>query len=117
VPWDIAVGADLAFPQIPGPRPAKVRLINSYLPRLHHAATRDDKLATALVRVIGLKDRPQTLLRPDRVIRVLHGNLAADAVCAAPKPAKGWPSGGGGHLGIEVPGDEPRPLPARDRPG
>ena len=62
-----------------------------------------------------------TLLTIDMVtlesLRVLHGNLAADAVCAAPKPAKGWPSGGGGHLGIEVPGDEPRPLPARDRPG
>ncbi|HEY6310238.1 MAG TPA: hypothetical protein VIY52_05455 [Streptosporangiaceae bacterium] len=22
IPWDIAVGADLAFPQVPGPRPA-----------------------------------------------------------------------------------------------
>jgi len=85
VPWDIAVGADLAFPQIPGPRPAKVRLINSYLPRLHTAATRDETLAAALVRVIGLKDRPQTLLRPDRVIRVLHGSLAASRK----------PSGGG----------------------
>ena len=76
VPWDIAVGADLAFPQVPGRRPAKVRLVNAYLPRLHAAAAHDDALAAALVRVIGLKDRPQTLLRPDRVLRVLRGNLA-----------------------------------------
>ena len=76
VPWDIAVGADLAFPQVPGRRRARVRLVNAYLPRLHAAAAHDDALAAALVRVIGLKDRPQTLLRPDRVLRVLRGNLA-----------------------------------------
>jgi hypothetical protein len=66
-----------------------VRLINSYLPRLHTAATRDGTLAAALVRVIGLKDRPQTLLRPDRVARVLRGSLAASrapAVAPAPHP-------------------------------
>jgi hypothetical protein len=84
VPWDIAVGADLAFPEIPGKRPAKVRLVNAYLPRLHRAAAHDHALATALVKVIGLKDRPQTLLRPDRVIRVLHGNLAASRERAVP---------------------------------
>lgn len=75
VPWDIAVGADLAFPQVPGRRTAKVRLVNAYLPQMHAAAAHDDALAAALVRVIGLKDRPQTLLRPDRVLRVLRGNL------------------------------------------
>jgi hypothetical protein len=61
-----------------------VRLINAYLPRLHHAAAHDDALATALVKVIGLKDRPQTLLRPDRVVRVLRGNLAASRKPAVP---------------------------------
>ena len=29
----IAVGADLAFPQVTGKRPAKVRLVNAYMPR------------------------------------------------------------------------------------
>ncbi len=74
-PWDIAVGSDLAFPQVPGKRTAKVRLVNAYLPRLHAAAVRDEALATAMIRVIGLKDRPEGLLRPDRVLRVLRGNL------------------------------------------
>ncbi len=76
VAWDIAVGADLAFPQVPGKRSAKVRLVNAYMPRLHAAAAHDTALAAALVRVIGLKDRPEGLLRPDRVLRVLRGNLA-----------------------------------------
>jgi len=75
-PWDIAAGGDLAFPQVPGKRPAKVRLVNAYLPRLHAAAAHDQALAASLVRVIGLKDRPVGLLRPDRVLRVLRGNLA-----------------------------------------
>jgi len=75
VAWDIAVSADLAFPQVPGKRSAKVRLVNAYLPRLHAAAAHDEALAASLVRVIGLKDRPEGLLRPDRVLRVLRDNL------------------------------------------
>jgi len=95
VAWDIAVGADLAFPQVPGRRPAKVRLVNAYLPRLHAAAARDEALAAALVRVIGLMDRPGGLLRPDRALRVLRGNLAnrrrpapvGHASATTPRPA------------------------------
>jgi 2-polyprenyl-6-methoxyphenol hydroxylase-like FAD-dependent oxidoreductase len=86
VAWDIAVGADLAFPQVPGKRSAKVRLVNAYLPRLHAAAAHDQALAAALVRVIGLKGRPEGLLRPDRVLRVLRGNLA-NRGRPAPAPA------------------------------
>jgi 2-polyprenyl-6-methoxyphenol hydroxylase-like FAD-dependent oxidoreductase len=84
--WDIAVSADLAFPRVPGRRSAKVRLVNAYLPRLHAAAAHDKALAASVVRVIGLKDRPEGLLRPDRVLRVLRGNLAN---CKRPGPAPG----------------------------
>jgi 2-polyprenyl-6-methoxyphenol hydroxylase-like FAD-dependent oxidoreductase len=73
-PWDIAVGADLAFPQVPGTRTAKIRLVNSYLPKLHAAATTDITLGRAFVRVLGMMDRPEGLLRPDRVLRVLRTN-------------------------------------------
>jgi len=79
VPWDIAVGADLAFPGVPGRRSAKVRLVNRYLPKLHAAATRDAALARSLIRVIGLKDRPEGLMRPDRALRVLRGNFRQPA--------------------------------------
>lgn len=71
-PWDIAVGADLAFPKVPGARTAKIRLVNSYLPKLHAAATTDIMLGRAFVRVLGMMDRPEGLLRPDRVLRVLR---------------------------------------------
>lgn len=78
-PWDIAVGADLAFPQVPGHRSAKVRFVNSYLPRLHAAAVDDGALALAMIRVIGLKDQPEGLIRPDRMLRVLRGALHRSA--------------------------------------
>lgn len=77
VPWDIAVGADLAFAEVPGKRTVKVRLTNAYLPRVHAAATRDAQLAGSLVRVIGLKDRPETLLRPGAILRTLLGSRRA----------------------------------------
>jgi hypothetical protein len=75
IPWDIVVSSDLAFPEVPGKRTAKVRLANAYLPRLHAAADRDEALALSMIRVIGLKDSPAGLLRPDRMLRVLRGNL------------------------------------------
>ena len=69
-PWQVAVGADLAYPGVAGRRTAQIRMVNSYLPRLHAAATTDAALALAFVRVLGLLDRPESLLRPDRLLRV-----------------------------------------------
>ena len=85
--WGIAVGTDLGFPQVPGKRSARVRLVNAYLPRLHAAAAHDDALAASFIRVIGLKDRPEGLLRPDRVLRVLRGNLIHGRRPAPPRTA------------------------------
>jgi hypothetical protein len=88
--WEIAVGADLAFAGVPGKRTAKVRMVNAYLPRLHAAATIDSSLAGAFVRVMGMVDRPEGLLRPDRALRVLWTHLRG----VAPAPATGPVSGG-----------------------
>ena len=74
-PWQVAVAADLAFPDVAGRRTAQVRMVNSYLPRLHAAASVDPQLGAAFVRVLGLLDRPQGLLRPDRVARVAAAHL------------------------------------------
>jgi 2-polyprenyl-6-methoxyphenol hydroxylase-like FAD-dependent oxidoreductase len=69
-PWDIAVGADLAFPGVTGTHTGKIRLANAYLPQLLAAASSDVTLSTAFIRVMGLLDRAGGLLRPDRVLRV-----------------------------------------------
>jgi 2-polyprenyl-6-methoxyphenol hydroxylase-like FAD-dependent oxidoreductase len=74
VPWDMAVGGDLAYPSVPGKRTTKIRLLNAYLARLQAAAVTDPSLAEAFVRVIGMVERPEGLLRPDRLVRVLRAN-------------------------------------------
>jgi 2-polyprenyl-6-methoxyphenol hydroxylase-like FAD-dependent oxidoreductase len=74
-PWEMAVGADLAFPNVPGRRTAKIRIANSYLPKLLAAAATDAALGRAFVRVLGMIDPPSALLRPDRVLRVLRAQL------------------------------------------
>ena len=69
--WTISTSNDLAFPGVIGRRPPMVRLINAYLPRLHELAGRDPDTAAAFLRVAGLLDHPQALLRPALALRVL----------------------------------------------
>ncbi len=89
-PWDIAVGADLAFPGVPGRRTVKVRIVNAYVPRLHAAASSDSSLGRAFARVVGMVDRPEVLVRPDRALRVLWAHLRG-----VPSPTNGPASGAG----------------------
>jgi hypothetical protein len=79
VPWEMAAGGDLVFPGVQGRRTAKVRLVSTYLARLHAAAAHDANLAIAFIRVAGLVDPPQTLLRPGIVLRVLRNGLGPAA--------------------------------------
>jgi 2-polyprenyl-6-methoxyphenol hydroxylase-like FAD-dependent oxidoreductase len=73
-PWDIAAGGDLAFPGVAGPRPAKVRIANAYMARVTRAMTRDPRITTAFMRVAGLLDPPQALMRPRTALRVLRNS-------------------------------------------
>jgi 2-polyprenyl-6-methoxyphenol hydroxylase-like FAD-dependent oxidoreductase len=72
-PWSIAVGTDLRFSEVVGPRTAKVRFVNAYVHRLHMAATADPVLGAAFLRVLNLVDPPTRLLAPGIVLRVLRG--------------------------------------------
>ncbi len=69
-PWELAVSADLALTGVPGTRSRRIRIANAYLPRLLAAASSDVALGTAFIRVLGLLDRAEGLLRPDRVLRM-----------------------------------------------
>ena len=100
VPWDIAVGGDLVFPGVQGRRTAKARLVSAYIARLHAAAANDAGLASAFLRVTGLVEPPQSLLRPGIAVRVLRASLhpgrdaigassRRDAVRATQTPAGG----------------------------
>lgn len=78
--WTLAAGADLANPEVEGPRPLPWKLTNGYLQRLLPVAHHDSDIAEAFVRVIALVDRPQALFHPGMVWRVLtSGNGAPTA--------------------------------------
>ena len=75
VAWQLTVGADLALPQVQGPRPLPLRVINAYVNRVQIAAERDPVVAERLLRVASLQDLPTRLFRPSTALRVLLGNL------------------------------------------
>jgi hypothetical protein len=75
VPWDIAVGGDLAVPGVQGRRTLKIKLANAYIARLDAAAAHDAGLAGTFVRVAGMVAPPRSLLRPGIAVRVLRPGL------------------------------------------
>lgn len=72
-PWEIAAGGDLAFPGVTGRRTVKTNIGNAYVSRVQSAATLDAEVTNAFMRVAGLIDPPQALMRPRLAIRVLRG--------------------------------------------
>ncbi|MEW2383563.1 FAD-dependent oxidoreductase [Micromonospora sp. NPDC047707] len=85
-PWEVAAGGDLAHPGAEGRRGLMVRIANTYLARVQAAATRDARVTEAFLRVAGLVDPPQAIMRPSVMWRVLRrgGRPAA--------PARGAPT-------------------------
>lgn len=68
--WALSTGSDLAHAALEGPRPLSRRLVNAYLGRVFPAAHADPEVAAALVRVLGMLDRPPQLMRPKVLARV-----------------------------------------------
>jgi 2-polyprenyl-6-methoxyphenol hydroxylase-like FAD-dependent oxidoreductase len=75
-PWRLAVGGDLRFPQVEGPRPFATRVRNAYLKRLIRAAGDDSEIALAFLRVTNLLKPPSSLFAPSILQRVAAHALA-----------------------------------------
>jgi len=75
VAWQLVIGADLALPEVEGPRPLSVRVTNAYMNRLLTATERDPALAERFLRVTTFLDPPTRLFHPTVVRRVVAGNL------------------------------------------
>jgi flavin-dependent dehydrogenase len=71
-PWDMSVGGDLGYPEVEGPRPLMVKIINGYMAKLQAAATRDPEVTRKFMRVAGMVDPPTAILRPGMMLRVLR---------------------------------------------
>ncbi|NRF70752.1 FAD-dependent monooxygenase [Aquincola sp. S2] len=78
VPWQLAVGADLAIPSVPGARPAPVRFVNAYLARVFRAAEHDPAVALAFMKVAHLVAAPASLFAPGMLVRVLRRAVRAE---------------------------------------
>jgi hypothetical protein len=83
-PWEMARGADLALPAVPGRRPWPQRLMAAYIAHFHAAAAHDERLATAFVRVSGMVDGPAALLHPGVALRVMWRVIASRSRSARP---------------------------------
>jgi 2-polyprenyl-6-methoxyphenol hydroxylase-like FAD-dependent oxidoreductase len=86
-PWEMTNTVDLSFPGVEGKRTLKVRLGQRYLNLVQSAATRDVKVTTAYLRAAGMVDRPEALMRPAMVLRVLR-NAVHGPAASVPQPAR-----------------------------
>lgn len=72
VPWSIAVGGDFVYDGTTGKKPPGTDLVNRYMARVTIAEQHDDAVALRLDEVAALVRRPETMLSPRFVIRVLR---------------------------------------------
>ena len=77
VSWNSAVGTDLGYAEVEGPRTALVRFINWYVRKVHIAAHEDAEVSIAFLKVTNMLAPPPSILHPRIVWRVIKGNLAA----------------------------------------
>jgi 2-polyprenyl-6-methoxyphenol hydroxylase-like FAD-dependent oxidoreductase len=81
--WDLAVGGDLALPDVAGDRPLSLRITNAYLEQLLKAAEHDTHVAGIYNQVGDLLARPESLLHPYVLWRVFRGSRSAGTPTAA----------------------------------
>lgn len=75
VPWSTAVGSDLSFPEVVGPRTPFTRFLNWYMEQLHRVARADAQVSIAFLKVINMVAPPSSILHPRIVWRVMKGRL------------------------------------------
>ncbi|WP_278237354.1 hypothetical protein [Isoptericola sp. AK164] len=79
VPWRIAAGGDFADPRTSGAKPVGTDLTNRFLERVFRACHSSPAVARQTQRVQNLLDPPSSLLRPDRLLRILLADRRARA--------------------------------------
>lgn len=73
--WSAAVGNDLGYPEVEGPRTPMVHILNWYIGKLHIAAHKDAQVSIAFLKVINMVALPPSLMYPRIVWRVIKENL------------------------------------------
>ena len=101
--WQLTVGADLALPQVQGPRPLPVRVINAYVNRVLTAAERDPRWPSSSSESPPSRTRPRGCSGPPP--RYASCSAAcADAPHRRSTPPHAWPSAAHVPEGVGQPG-------------
>lgn len=87
VAWDLAVGSDLALPEVEGVRTARTRMVNRWVERVLAAAESDPRVVEQFLQVIGMTDPPSALFRPGFVRRVLTARPSTARPTPPSRPA------------------------------
>jgi 2-polyprenyl-6-methoxyphenol hydroxylase-like FAD-dependent oxidoreductase len=82
--WEMAVGGDLALPEVEGDRPVLLRLTNAYVDRLLHVAEHDPLVAAAFNDVADLLAPQWNIMLPRVLWRVLWGPHRRPTAATAP---------------------------------
>jgi 2-polyprenyl-6-methoxyphenol hydroxylase-like FAD-dependent oxidoreductase len=83
VPWSIAVGGDFTYEETSGKKPFATDVLNRYMGRVVKAGQCDERVVIRLNEVVALVRKPQTLMSPAFVLRVLHKARQADELAVA----------------------------------
>jgi 2-polyprenyl-6-methoxyphenol hydroxylase-like FAD-dependent oxidoreductase len=77
-PWQLSIGADLAFPECVGRRSLRTALVNRYMAHVLLAAQASPEVNTAMILVQNLVSPPSSLFKPSMVRAVRRGAREAD---------------------------------------
>jgi 2-polyprenyl-6-methoxyphenol hydroxylase-like FAD-dependent oxidoreductase len=89
IAWDLAIGSDLALPEVAGERPLLTRLSNAWAERILTAAERDPYVAEVFGSVTDLLAPPTVLVRPRLVWRVARSRTKREAARRDARPVIG----------------------------
>ena len=81
-PWGLATGEDFRYPEVEGPRPPGLSLINWYVEKVHRATHHDPAVYRAFLNAMNLTHPPSTLFTPSIIFRLIKGNLTPKRAAA-----------------------------------
>ncbi|MQS05959.1 FAD-dependent oxidoreductase [Streptomyces alkaliphilus] len=105
-PWEMTNTVDLTFPGVQGKRTAGVKAAQTFLRLVQKAATRDGRVTAVYMRGAGLVDKPDAMMRPAFIARVLWN--------AARATVDRKPGGASAKAGAAPPVDAPPKPRAND---
>jgi 2-polyprenyl-6-methoxyphenol hydroxylase-like FAD-dependent oxidoreductase len=91
ISWSAAVGNDLGYSEVEGPRTPMVRFLNWYIGKLHIAAHNDAQVSIAFLKVINMLAPAPSMMHPRIVWRVIKGNLRPGVQKAGVGEERGLP--------------------------